>query len=155
MNSRQIILDLFIEAVQAAMPDRILRRALAMDGDDLIVLGKRHPMKKGRGVYVFGSGKASAPAALAVEEIIGARIAGGLIISNSAEGRLKKVAVRIGAHPVPDERSLLGAEGMAESLSSSPETMCSFISSREAVPPSWKNRSHPLPLSIFSLCRGC
>lgn len=117
MDSRQIILDLFTEAVNAALPNNMLRHTLAMDGDTLTIMGKRYPLGRTQGIHVFGSGKASVRAAMAVEEILGERIAGGLVISNYDEGPLKKIEVSVSAHPVPDGRSLQAAELMMRALS--------------------------------------
>jgi len=117
MDSRKTILDLFTAAVHAAMPDRVLPQVLAGDGDAVTIMGKRHLLGKGRGVYVFGSGKASVRAAMAVEKILGDAVAGGMVIANYDEGLLKKTEVWIGAHPVPDERSRQGAEKMMGHLS--------------------------------------
>ena len=109
--------DLFTEAVNAASPNNMLPQTLAMDGDILTVMGKRYSLGKEQGIHVFGSGKASVRAAMAVEEILGDRIADGLVISNFDDGPLKKIDVFVSAHPVPDGRSIEAAELMMGALS--------------------------------------
>jgi glycerate 2-kinase len=109
--------DLFAEAVNAASPNNMLPQTLAVDGDILTVMGKRYSLGKEQGIYVFGSGKASVRAAMAVEEILGDRIAGGLVISNYDEGPLEKIKVFVSTHPVPDGRSIEAAELMMAALS--------------------------------------
>jgi len=117
MDSRQITLDLFNEAVHAALPKNVLHHSVALDGDTLTVMGKRYSLEKTQGVHIFGSGKASVQAAIALEEMLGDRIAGGLVISNHDAGPLKKIDVFISAHPVPDGRSLQAAKLMMRALS--------------------------------------
>lgn len=80
--------------------------------------GRRYEPAKGKGIHVFGSGKASLPAARAVEEMLGERIAGGTIVTNHDDGSLTRLAVHVGAHPVPDQRSIDAAKVLAGRLGS-------------------------------------
>ncbi len=116
MNLRESANGIFFEALKAVLPETLIRETLRLEEGDLIVAGRRYPLARGRKLFVFGSGKASAGAAKAVEELLGERIAGGLVVSN-AEVRLDRISVFVGAHPVPDTRSVTAAEMLLEGLS--------------------------------------
>lgn len=81
-----------MRAVDAAA---LTARAFALPGDGA-----------GR-VRVIGAGKASVAMAAAIEAALGARLYDGLIVApeEPSPGRLARVEVRIGSHPLPDARS--------------------------------------------------
>ena len=118
MNSRQKLIEIFNEALKAVLPGQLIRNSLCVADDHLQVGGRRYEPAKGRGIHVFGSGKASLPAARAVEEMLGERIAGGMIVTNHDDGSLTRMAVHVGAHPVPDQRSIDAARNLAGRLGS-------------------------------------
>jgi hydroxypyruvate reductase/glycerate 2-kinase len=118
MNSRQKLIEIFNEALKAVLPGQLIRNTLHVGDDHLEMGGRRYEPAKGRGVHVFGSGKASLPAARAVEEMLGERIAGGVIVTSHDDGSLTRLAVQVGAHPVPDQRSIDAARVLAGRLGS-------------------------------------
>ena len=118
MNSRQKLLEIFNEALKAVLPGQLIRDSLHVAEDHLQAGGKRYELVKGQGLHVFGSGKASVPAARAMEEMLGDRIAGGVIVTNHDDGSLTRLAVHVGAHPVPDQRSIDAARMVADRLGS-------------------------------------
>ena len=117
MNLRQAILDIYREGLTAVLPGNLIRDAVTVTDDGLIVEEKGFPIKKGSPVHVFGSGKASIGAAKVLEEIMLDRIAGGLIVSNYDDSSLERIDVCVGSHPIPDERSLHAADLLIERLS--------------------------------------
>lgn len=101
MNLRKDALTIFHAGLKAADPANAVRAAL-------------RGFPKGR-VWVVGAGKASARMASAVEQVLGNRIAGGLI--NTKDGhlaKLKRVELNECSHPVPDERGVEGARRIVE-----------------------------------------
>ncbi|WP_367361469.1 DUF4147 domain-containing protein, partial [Syntrophus sp. (in: bacteria)] len=104
MNLKQTAREIFSEALRAVLPEAMIREALKIEGNELIVGDRRYAPEPGRKLFVFGSGKASAGMAKAVTEILGDRVAGGLVVS-SYEAELDRIDVVVGAHPVPDARS--------------------------------------------------
>jgi glycerate 2-kinase len=65
-------------------------------------------------VLLLGAGKASAPMARAFEELLGERIAGGLIcVKEGHEEPLRRVELVAASHPLPDERGLAAARRLA------------------------------------------
>lgn len=66
-------------------------------------------------IYVLGIGKAAAPMARAMEEILGERLAGGLIATKYGYAEaLHQIRVIEAGHPVPDENSLRAGQAMQE-----------------------------------------
>ena len=116
MNSRQKLIEIFNEALRAVMPGELIRASLRLAEDHLLAGGRRYELAKGRTIHLFGSGKASLPAARALEELLGDRLAGGVIVTNHDDGSLARMAVRVGAHPVPDQRSIEAAKTLAGRL---------------------------------------
>ena len=65
-------------------------------------------------IYVIGAGKAVQRQAKALEDILGSRLTAGAITAKQGEGcYLDRIEVTEGAHPVPDEASVAGAEKIA------------------------------------------
>src|SRR5438128_615147 len=57
-------------ALRAVEPGQAVRRSLAVETDQLVVGGRRYALAAWRRVLVVGAGKASAPMAVAVEEVL-------------------------------------------------------------------------------------
>ncbi|MBI3015813.1 MAG: glycerate kinase [Candidatus Tectomicrobia bacterium] len=120
-------LDIFRAAVRACDAGNLVRQALRRNGEILTIAGKEVSLAGSRRVIVIGAGKASARMAAAVEEILGDRIAAGLVVGKksqppSTEHRaspaLQKIQVMEASHPVPDEGSLLGSLRILDLISS-------------------------------------
>ncbi len=79
-------------------------------------------------VVILGAGKAAAPMARALEEILGERLAGGVVAVQSGPGanpRSSRVGVVEGDHPVPGRASVAAAGAL--------EAMASQVSARDLV----------------------
>ena len=60
-------------------------------------------------IFIIGAGKATAPMALALENILGDRLTGGLIVVKYGHvEKLEKVEIIEADHPVPDENGRRG-----------------------------------------------
>lgn len=92
---------IFGSALQASHPGEAVRRALqSVDASR---------------VWVVGAGKATAAMALAAEQVLGARIAGGLInVKDGHTEPLTRIEQNECSHPVPDERGVRGAARIAQ-----------------------------------------
>jgi glycerate 2-kinase len=90
-------------ALAAIDPARALRSAVRASAAELEIAGRAVP--DGARVFVLAIGKAGGALAAAAEELLGARIAAGLaLVSDGNERPLARCELRVGAHPVPDER---------------------------------------------------
>jgi len=88
-----------------------------LDGDHLVVLGRRYPLNDYQRILVVGAGKASAPMARALEGLLGRRITSGLVsVKYGHSMRLRRVEVNECGHPVPDEAGVHGALRIASML---------------------------------------
>jgi glycerate 2-kinase len=111
---RRQALRIFQAAVKAAAPGEAVRRHLKIEGDSLVAGRQRYRLNAFEKIYVIGAGKAGAQMALAVERLLGRRIAGGLVNVRYAEpARLRRVELNECGHPVPDSNGERGAARIA------------------------------------------
>ncbi len=112
---RRQALQIFHAAVKAAAPAEAVRRHLKLDRDSLIAGRQRYSLKAFDKIYVVGAGKAGAQMALAVERLLGRRIAAGLVnVPYGESARLRRVELNECGHPVPDSNGESGAARIAE-----------------------------------------
>jgi hydroxypyruvate reductase len=80
--------------------------------DDGLQVGEhRFVFKDYDRILVVGAGKAGAPMARALEDLLGDNIADGVIVVKEGHGLpLEHVRIHEASHPVPDERGIRGAE---------------------------------------------
>lgn len=119
---RETAMDLVKAAVKAADPYAAVMRSVVRQGETLRVGGKEYDLRRYRRILVLGAGKASAPMAVALEEVLGERIAAGLVVVKygyTATTRI--VALREAGHPVPDERGVDAARDLASMASQAEE----------------------------------
>jgi len=117
MDLRQAILDIYREGLVAVLPENLIRDAVTVTDDGLIIEEEGFPIARGSRVHVFGSGKASIGAAKALEDVMSDRITGGLIVSNYDDSSLDRIEVCVGSHPIPDGKSLQAADLIIKRLS--------------------------------------
>ena len=118
-------------ALQAVEPGEAVRRHLRREGTRLTVAGAAYNLDSYQGVYLLGIGKASVAMAEAAQEIIGAELRGGLVISKHPDEKQKtkkeknktknvkgkdqgKIVFLEGGHPLPDEHSRAAGEKVME-----------------------------------------
>ncbi len=108
---RQHALDIFQAALKAVDPMEAIYRYVRVRDDGLQVGEHRFVFKDYDRILVVGAGKAGAPMARALEELLGDHIADGVIVVKEGHGLpLAHVRIREASHPVPDERGIKGAE---------------------------------------------
>ncbi len=101
---------IFRAALEAVDPAAAIRRHLKREGDRLRVGDRSYDLARLRRVLVVGAGKAGAPMAAAVEEVLGDRITTGVVaVKVGHGGPTRVVRVREAAHPVPDAAGLAAA----------------------------------------------
>jgi glycerate 2-kinase len=108
---RQHALEIFQAALKAVDPIEAILRYTKLVDDVLHVGAHRFALKDYDRILVAGAGKAGAPMARALENLLGDRIADGLIVVKEGHGLpLEHVRIQEASHPVPDERGIKGAE---------------------------------------------
>jgi hydroxypyruvate reductase len=111
MNHRkQDAVAVFEAGLRAAEPDRAVKRHLHLVGDTLSVGGRDYLISRYSSVYAAGAGKAAAPMARAVEDMLGEKVTGGILnVKYGHDLHLRNIEVQQAGHPLPDQRGLEGA----------------------------------------------
>ena len=101
---------IFRAALEAVDPKKAVRAHFSLDGDVLQCQGRLFYLSHYEKIVVIGAGKAGAPMALAVEEILGHMISCGIVVVKDGHVMpLSKIKLLEASHPVPDERSVNAA----------------------------------------------
>jgi hydroxypyruvate reductase len=112
---RQHALKIFQAALKAVDPVEAILRYVQVKDDVLQVGEHRFAFYDYDRILVVGAGKAGAPMARALEELLGDRIDDGVIVVKEGHGLpLAHVRTHEAGHPVPDERGIKGAEEILE-----------------------------------------
>jgi hydroxypyruvate reductase len=104
-------------AIRAVDPQEATHRHLLRQGDQLYVGSEMINLPGTRRIVVVGCGKAGAPMAAAIEEILGERVTGGVVVTKYGHGQpTRRVRIHEAGHPVPDEAGIAGAQAVLEQL---------------------------------------
>ena len=114
---------IFAAGLAAADPARLIQRCLQVDGQVLRAGERLYDLTKHSDLYLVGAGKATARMALALEGLLGERIAGGIIIVKWGHRiPLRKVEVVEAGHPIPDQTSVKATESIVGLLRQTQKT---------------------------------
>jgi glycerate 2-kinase len=134
---RAAALDLADVALAALSPADGVRRSVALDGENLVAGGRNYDLSAVDRVVVLGAGKASAQAVLALEQLLGPRIAGGVVVVPRSSGvAAQRVTLMEANHPIPGEASAAGARALlrqARDLSARDLAICVFTGGSSAL----------------------
>jgi len=104
-------LEIFQAGLKAVDPEAAIQRHVQRKQDELRIADRCFDLKSYERIFIVGAGKAVAPMAKALEDILGDRVADGVIVVKVGHGlALKHVRVCEGGHPVPDEGGVRGTE---------------------------------------------
>ncbi len=110
-RAREHLRRIFLAGVEAVDPAAALKRRVKREGETLFVGEEAHPLEQYERIFVVGAGKAAAPMAGALEDLLGDRIEAGSVTVKYGHGSpLRKVELREAGHPVPDPQGVEGAE---------------------------------------------
>ncbi len=114
---REAVVRILEAALAAVDPAEAVRRALRREGNTLHCGGQRYQLADFAHVYVVGAGKAGAPMALAVEQILGERIsAGNVTVKRGYGAPTQRIQLAEAGHPIPDEAGVAAAREIASTL---------------------------------------
>lgn len=117
LSAKEVFQRLLRAGLQAADPEGAVRNHVERRGNDLIAEGRPYPLDRFRRVFVFGAGKAGAPMARALEDILGDRLTGGWVSVKYGHGLpTRKVRILEAGHPVPDDAGLSAARTVLDRL---------------------------------------
>jgi glycerate 2-kinase len=106
---------IFEAAVRAVDPAEAIRRHVALDGTRLAIGRERVDLAGIRQIVVVGLGKAAAPMAAAVEEILGDRITRGVVVTKYGHVQpTRTIRIHEAGHPVPDDAGIAGAQAVLD-----------------------------------------
>jgi hydroxypyruvate reductase len=118
MNMQECVKRLTQAALEAVDPAQAVREAVQKEGSHLSIAGAEYDLDRFERVFVLGGGKAGAPMAQALAEILGAKLTAGWI--NVKEGHLvdaplpKTLTIHEAGHPIPNAAGQLGAQRILE-----------------------------------------
>lgn len=94
-------------ALKAVNPSRLVKEKIRFKDPLLIVEGTRYDLRNFDRIFVVGAGKASAPMAVALEDVLGDRITDGLVIVKYGHSLpLSRIRLLEAGHPFPDRKGL-------------------------------------------------
>ena len=79
-NLKEDCMTIFRAGIRAVDPYVAIKNNLRLEGDYLLVADQKYKLSDFKRVLVIGAGKASAPMALALEEILEDKLDGGLVM---------------------------------------------------------------------------
>jgi glycerate 2-kinase len=119
---------IFDAGLKAADPEQAVRRSVKVDEQGVMTVNDRtYELNQYNRIFVVGAGKASAPMAAALEELLGSRITEGTITTKYGHGlSLRIITLTEAGHPVPDEQGYAGTEHILELLGKTDEQTLVF-----------------------------
>jgi glycerate 2-kinase len=129
-NLRDIALEIFHRTLTAIDVEAVVRAYVRLDADRLLIGANEVDLSRFKRVVVIAVGKASVPMARAVEDLLGARLTDGLVVTNAMIGRPPRLLpVMVGGHPLPNAGSLDAASAALKILrvNDSEETLVLFL----------------------------
>lgn len=114
--------EIFRRALEAVDPYKAVNRFVRLEGDKLSVGREgqgmvRFDLRDYDQVYIVGGGKATAPMARAIEELLGPRIKRGMInVKYGFTDKLTITEITEAAHPLPDQNGVEGTRKILDLL---------------------------------------
>lgn len=109
-DNRELLLEIFNSGIEAVQPGQALLNHLDIVNSTLRAGDAIFDLGKGK-IIVVGAGKGAAPMAAALENLLGSRIATGLIVVKKGHGcPTSRIEVVEASHPLPDAAGEQGAE---------------------------------------------
>jgi hydroxypyruvate reductase len=103
---KSILKPLLEVGLEAADPEKAIRKTLQLEGQMLHVGTRRYDLSRYNRLICVGAGKASGRMAQAVEQQLGKWLEGGVVIVKDGYGcRTRTIQIRQAGHPTPDKRS--------------------------------------------------
>ena len=111
---REQAIELFRSAIDRVNPYEAVRRFVRLNGNKLTLGPEDQPsitlnLERFRRVFLVGGGKATAPMARAIEDLLGERVSGGIInVKYGFSDNLSLTEIVEAGHPLPDLNGVTG-----------------------------------------------
>ncbi|MBU6501082.1 MAG: DUF4147 domain-containing protein [Patescibacteria group bacterium] len=102
---RRAALNIAEAGLAAIDTDGAVKRAVRVEGDKLSINNYQFDLASIKNLYVVGVGKCSLEAGAALEDVLGERITGGIVI-DVHKGTLKRIQTFAGSHPLPTDENM-------------------------------------------------
>jgi glycerate 2-kinase len=110
---RREAVEIFYKALKAVQAGAAIKRHCKFDGKTLFIGHRSYHLSQYKNLYVLGAGKATAPMAEAIEDMIDEKITGGIItVKFDHVADLKHINLIEAGHPIPDENGMRGASAI-------------------------------------------
>jgi len=110
---RKDAVEIFYKAIKAVHPGAAIKRHCNYDGKTLFIGHHSYHLARYKNLYILGAGKATAPMAAAIENMIDEKITGGIItVKYGYVADLKRINLIEAGHPIPDENGIRGASAI-------------------------------------------
>lgn len=103
---RELALEVAEAGLAAINTEAVIKSQVSFDGRTITIQERSFVLAPEAKLIVVAIGKCANAAALALEEILGERITGGVAIDLVCDERLKKIKSCEGDHPFPSERNI-------------------------------------------------
>ncbi len=117
MINRNSVVKIFSEALKTVLPDNMIRNAVKIEGSYLVIEDTRYRIGDSAKIHLLGSGKAAIEMAKPIEQLLGERLAGGLVVANYEEEFSNVVRSFASSHPILTDKSVLAAQMLSQELS--------------------------------------
>lgn len=112
---RPLLRKLIVRGLDAVDARKAVGRAISRNGDMLVIGRRRYDLARYEHVVVLGAGKATASMAQAVEQRLGTRLQGGLVVVKHGHVvPTKRIVVAEAGHPVPDRHGQRAAARLCD-----------------------------------------
>jgi glycerate 2-kinase len=136
---RHDAVEIFQAGLQKVNPQTAIHQRCRLQADDLILDDYTYALADYDRIFVIGCGKASASMAKAIEDILGDRIADGLICTKYGHlEALQRVNIKEAGHPVPDVNGIAAAQAifsLAQSANENTLVICLISGGGSALLP--------------------
>lgn len=125
-RERKLALLIAEAGLQAIKTENVIRKNVKLSYNTLKINGKSYNLNKYKRIFVIGAGKASYSTAKEIEKILGKKITKGIVIDISP-GKLKRIKVVKGDHPVTSKKNLTATKkmlGMVSNLNKDDIVIC-------------------------------
>ncbi len=114
--------EIFKHVLGTLDPGQLVKNKVSIRDSTLLVEKREYDLNNYENIYVVGGGKACAPMAKAVENLLGDKIDKGLIVVKYNHGLpLNKIETVEASHPIPDENGVRGTSNILSLLSKTGE----------------------------------
>ncbi|MDL1963857.1 MAG: glycerate kinase [Deltaproteobacteria bacterium] len=112
---RNDVVSIFQKGLHAVEPGAAIKKYCKLKGNRLFIGNKAYNLSMYNNLFVIGAGKASAPMAATLENILGERITKGIInVKYKHVVHLDRIKLIEAGHPVPDKNGQNGASAILD-----------------------------------------